>query len=199
MAAAQAVLAAPWSSQAAPAARRKVPFSAAEASCAGCGCPSKLSPSFKKRIRNPLHTTFAHAQHSFSKPSQSRRSCIVRAVEKEENVPTWAKPGSEEVPPWAKEDSSGYQKEGPKDLPFGLYLLFSVFTAIAAVGSIYEFANKNPIFGVIQPDSGLYVPILGFFVLSGFPTAGFLLYKAISTANKLAEAMDKEDGVNKDY
>lgn len=28
---------------------------------------------------------------------------------------------------------------------------------------------------------------------------GFLLFKAISTANKLAEAMDKEDGVNKDY
>jgi hypothetical protein len=28
---------------------------------------------------------------------------------------------------------------------------------------------------------------------------GFLLYKAISSANKLAEEMDKEDGVNKDY
>jgi hypothetical protein len=39
------------------------------------------------------------------------------------------------------------------------------------VGSVYEYANKNPIFGVIPSDSGLYAPILGFFVLTGFPTA----------------------------
>lgn len=39
------------------------------------------------------------------------------------------------------------------------------------VGSIYEYANKNPVFGVLPADSGLYAPILGFFVLTGFPTA----------------------------
>lgn len=133
MAAAQTVLAAPCISQAAPAARRKLPSSAAQPSCAACGCSSVLSPAFKNRFRNPLQTTNAQAPQSVSRPSQSRRRCIVRAVEKEENVPSWAKPGSEEVPPWAKEDSSGFQKEGPTELPFGLYLLFSVFTAIAAV------------------------------------------------------------------
>lgn len=40
------------------------------------------------------------------------------------------------------------------------------------VGSIYEFANKNPIFGVIEADSPLYTPILGLFMVTGFPTAG---------------------------
>lgn len=109
-------------------------------SCANCGC----SPTLLRRRRHPacpphpqfrpaLHAAFSTKVHSSKTPSKLRRACVVKAAKQDENVPTWAKPGSEEVPPWAKEDKSGYQKEGPKDLPFGLYLLFSVFTAIAAV------------------------------------------------------------------
>ena len=45
------------------------------------------------------------------------------------------------------------------------------------VGSIFEYANQHAIIDVIQPDSPLYTPILGFFALTGFPTAGFLFYK----------------------
>lgn len=40
------------------------------------------------------------------------------------------------------------------------------------VGSIFEYANKNAVFGVIQPDSPLWAPILGLFALTGLPMAG---------------------------
>lgn len=68
-------------------------------------------------------------------------------------------------------------KDEPKDLPFGVYLLFSSFCAIAAIGSIFEYSAHNAIFGVIQPDNFLYTPILGFFAITGLPTAGFLFFK----------------------
>ena len=104
------------------------------------------------------------------------------------------------------------KQEGPKDLPFGLYLLFSAMVAIAAVrpsaggtlrrqrsrsgpaagrhrrsrttpadvrsparlqvGSVFEYLNGNAIFGVVQPDSPLYKPILGLFAVTGLPMAG---------------------------
>jgi hypothetical protein len=35
-------------------------------------------------------------------------------------------------------------------LPWPLALLFSTFVAIAATGSIFEYIDRNPIFGVIQ-------------------------------------------------
>lgn len=97
----------------------------------------------------------------------------------------------------------------PRDLPV---------QAIAAVGSIFEFANKNPIFGVVGPDSMFYTPILGFFAVTGLPTAGtgilsarptqagrvpmqrlvppavgFLFFKAVTKANEDAERMDRMD------
>jgi hypothetical protein len=50
------------------------------------------------------------------------------------------------------------------------------------------------VFDVIQPDSPLYTPILGFFAITGLPTAGYLFYKAVQSANKAAERMDKLDG-----
>ena len=80
------------------------------------------------------------------------------------------------------------------DLPFGAYLLFSSFVAIAAVGSIFEWTSKNPIFDIIEADSPLYTPILGFFAVTGLPMSGFLFYKAVASANKAAERMDKLDG-----
>lgn len=35
-------------------------------------------------------------------------------------------------------------------MPWGLSLLFSVFTTIAAVGSIFEYVGQNPVFGILQ-------------------------------------------------
>ena len=40
------------------------------------------------------------------------------------------------------------------------------------VGSIFEIANQNAIFGVLPPSNPLWLPILGFFAVTGFPTAG---------------------------
>ncbi|KAL4432428.1 hypothetical protein ABPG77_001727 [Micractinium sp. CCAP 211/92] len=105
--------------------------------------------------------------------------------------------GEEEEPIWVRrERERAAQKEagGGGDLPFGVYLLFSSFVAIAAIGSIFEYVNQHAVFDVIQPDSPLYAPILGFFAVTGLPTAGFLFYKAVKAANAEAERMDKLDG-----
>lgn len=49
-------------------------------------------------------------------------------------------------------------------------------------------------FGVVPADSPFYAPLLGFFVISGLPLAGFLFYRAVAAANRDAERMDKLDG-----
>lgn len=102
-----------------------------------------------------------------------------------------------EEPIWVRRERERElaKQEGKKDLPFGLYLLLSSIVAIAAVGSIFEFANKNPIFDIVYPDSPLYTPILGLFSVTGIPTAGYLFFKAVGAANAEAERMDKLDGV----
>jgi hypothetical protein len=40
------------------------------------------------------------------------------------------------------------------------------------VGSVFEYFDKNAIFGVVQPDSPLWLPIIGLFAITGLPTAG---------------------------
>ncbi|CAK9221060.1 unnamed protein product [Sphagnum troendelagicum] len=110
-----------------------------------------------------------------------------------EKIPEWAKPGSEELPPWARNEVAK-PKEQAEDLPFFVYLIASSLVAIAAVGSVFEYFNKNAIFGVVPPDSPFWAPILGIFVFTGFPSAGFLWFKAISLANKASEDQDREDG-----
>ncbi|CAM6115427.1 unnamed protein product [Calypogeia fissa] len=114
---------------------------------------------------------------------------------KTEKVPDWATPGSDELPPWAKNEHPAASSQEPaQDVPFGVYLIGSTLVAIAAVGSVFEYFNKHAVFGVIPPDSPFYAPILGFFAITGLPTAGFLFYKSIQLANKASEEADKEDG-----
>lgn len=110
----------------------------------------------------------------------------------EKDAPSWANLKSEEPPPWAKNE--GPQAEKPFEVPFGVYLIASSLVAIATVGSIFEYFNQNAIFGIIQPDSPLWLPILGFFSITGLPSTGFLFYKAISSANKASEEADRQDG-----
>jgi hypothetical protein len=62
------------------------------------------------------------------------------------------------------------------------------------VGSCFELANQNALFGVIQPDNFLYYPILGVFILTGLPSAGVLWSKATKAANDEADRLDKADG-----
>jgi hypothetical protein len=50
------------------------------------------------------------------------------------------------------------------------------------------------VFGVLQPDSPLWAPVLLFMAVTGLPVAGFLFYKGVSGANAAAEMQDKLDG-----
>ncbi|KAL3621700.1 hypothetical protein CASFOL_031788 [Castilleja foliolosa] len=108
------------------------------------------------------------------------------------SVPSWAKSGSDELPPWARQeaqkDSSNFQ------VPFSVYLLASAVTAIAAIGSIFEYVNQKPVFGVLNSDNVLYAPLLGFFVFTGIPSSAFLWFKSVQAANKEAEEQDRRDG-----
>ena len=51
------------------------------------------------------------------------------------------------------------------------FVFVLVFLLLIQIGSIFEYTNKKPIFGVIFPDDALYTPILGFFAVTGLPTA----------------------------
>lgn len=66
-------------------------------------------------------------------------SWVVRAEEKDgSNVET----EEEEIPPWERREKERklLEKE-PRDLPFGLYLLFSSMVAIAAVSWVTTFED----------------------------------------------------------
>lgn len=39
------------------------------------------------------------------------------------------------------------------------------------IGSIFEYVNEKPVFGVLSSDSIFYAPLLGFFALTGVPTS----------------------------
>ncbi|XP_051116964.1 uncharacterized protein LOC127241790 isoform X2 [Andrographis paniculata] len=84
-------------------------------------------------------------------------------------LPSWAQPGTDELPPWARQESQSASSS--QAVPFYVYLLASTVTAIAAVGSIFEYVNQKPVFGVLNSDSVFYAPLLGFFVVTGFPSS----------------------------
>ncbi|KAG8373571.1 hypothetical protein BUALT_Bualt11G0038300 [Buddleja alternifolia] len=110
-----------------------------------------------------------------------------------EEEPSWAKPGSDEPPPWARQEA---QNDSPStfEVPFYVYLLASAITAIAAIGSIFEYVNEKPVFGVLNSDSVFYAPLLGFFAFTGIPSSAFLWFKSVQIANKEAEEQDRRDG-----
>ncbi|XP_062232586.1 uncharacterized protein LOC133929844 [Phragmites australis] len=132
-------------------------------------------------------------------PSSRRRLTVLAAAgkppgEEEDQAPAWARPGADDPPPWAREGGGDVQEPGAGQVPFYAYLLASAVTAIAAIGSIFEYTNQRPVFGIISSDSALYAPLLGFFVFTGIPTSGFLWFKAVQTANREAEEQDRSDG-----
>ena len=53
-----------------------------------------------------------------------------------------------------------------------MYMWASELLATLQVGSIFEYANRNPLFGAVKPDNFLWAPILLFFAITGFPSAG---------------------------
>ncbi|KAF8072428.1 Low molecular mass early light-inducible protein HV90 [Scenedesmus sp. PABB004] len=104
-------------------------------------------------------------------------------------------PPGEEEPIWVRREREREAAAGRKgELPWPLYLLLSCFVAIASVGSVFEYFGGNPVFGVIQPDSPLWAPVLGLFAFTGLPTAAFLFLKGVNAANEAAEQQDRMDG-----
>ena len=126
---------------------------------------------------------------------QGRPAYIFRMrAEKDDANPDLETKVDEDLPPWVKREREKKIAEQTGELPFGLYLLLSSMVAIAAIGSIFELANKNPLFGILPPENPLWAPILIAFAITGLPSAGYLFVKAISAANKAADAMDRVDG-----
>lgn len=136
------------------------------------------------RSRRNLQVVAATEGSAKSKPSDPK-------------IPSWAKPDSDELPPWARKEGKGKTADPAEQafqIPFYVYLLSSAIVAIAAVGSMFEYVNQKPVFGLLNSDSVFYAPVLGFFALSGIPTSVFLWFKSIETANKAAEEQDRQDG-----
>ncbi|XP_078439479.1 uncharacterized protein LOC144709729 [Wolffia australiana] len=145
------------------------------------------------RLNSPLTGLFQNCTLGKTPQQSLKLLVLAKRTEAEEPLPSWAKTDSNEPPPWAREDGAASVKT-TKELPFFVYLLSSAITAIAAIGSIFEYVNEKPVFGVIQPDSAFYAPLLGFFVFTGIPVSGFLWFKSVQAANKEAEEQDRRDG-----
>ncbi|KAG7560467.1 hypothetical protein ISN45_Aa05g019980 [Arabidopsis thaliana x Arabidopsis arenosa] len=130
--------------------------------------------------------------------STVRRLVVTAATEgsrkSKESEPSWANPDSDEPPPWARNEGRSSTSQESFEVPFYVYLLASAITAIAAIGSVFEYSSKNPVFGVLDSDSIFYTPVLGFFALTGIPTSVFLWFKSVEAANKEAQEQDKRDG-----
>ena len=43
--------------------------------------------------------------------------------------------------------------------------------AALQIGSVFEYVNDKPVFGVLYSDSIFYAPVLGFFAFTGIPTS----------------------------
>ncbi|CAN1139347.1 hypothetical protein LINPERPRIM_LOCUS24104 [Linum perenne] len=141
-----------------------------------------------------------YCSSSYWNQKNRQRSIVVRSSSGKKPdkpsspIPSWADPKSEEEPPWARGESSKQTNGGEFQIPFYAYLLASAITAIAAIGSVFEYVNEKPIFGLLSADSVFYAPILGFFAITGIPTSAFLWYKSVEAANKDAEEQDRRDG-----
>ncbi|GIL79901.1 hypothetical protein Vretimale_12522 [Volvox reticuliferus] len=149
-----------------------------------CLHKSAINTSIAPLVIGKLKNTRAH-----------RHASVIARVEPGQQSPP--KPATEdELPPWIRREKERelQAQQGTSGLPWPLYLLFSIFTAIAAVGSIFEFVDRNPVFGVLPPDNPLWAPILLFFAVTGFPTAGILFIKGVNGFNEEAERQDKLDG-----
>lgn len=159
-------------------------------------CASIMLPSIVMQMQSPLRHTglrklipvkymehFTNMRsgrnHISLKTCISHRRLVVLAVTEgsaksspaEDKIPSWARPDSDEPPPWARDEANGSSLQPAFVIPFYVYLLASVITAIAAIGSVFEYINQRPVFGILNSDSIFYTPLLGFFVFTGIPTS----------------------------
>ncbi|KAF5749023.1 hypothetical protein HS088_TW04G00984 [Tripterygium wilfordii] len=176
-------------------------------SCCSICCSAKENPPSQtiflgagRRVLRPTNNG-SNEFHQTRNPSSSRFFVFAategsrKSSKSDEKIPSWARPESEEPPPWAVGEGLNNTTSNPTfEIPFYAYLLASAITAIAAIGSVFEYVNQRPVFGVLGSDSVFYAPLLGFFAFTGIPTSAFLWYKSVQTANKEAEEQDRRDG-----
>ena len=95
---------------------------------------------------------------------------------------------------WARNEGKGgaaqQEQGGLPELPYGVYLLVSCWFLIAGTGTVFEYAYKEPLFGVLPADSFLYAPASGVLFLGALLGAG----KTWFTATRLANAENERDG-----
>ncbi|KAM1047446.1 hypothetical protein ACFX2C_026802 [Malus domestica] len=144
------------------------------------------------RNQNPQSLEKKKSSYRFSVSAVTKGSA--KSSKSDEKIPPWAKPDSDEPPPWAQNEGKKDDSQEGFEIPFFVYLLASAITAIAAIGSVFEYVNEKPVFGILSSDSIFYAPVLGFFAFTGIPTSAFLWFKSVQTANKEAEEQDKRDG-----
>ena len=145
-----------------------------------------------RRVARAAPPASARAVRSSFAARPARRSTLARAAEEEAGSKTVD--DLDEMPPWERremEKKAAMEKGG---LPWPAYLGLAAIVTIASVGSCFELAYGNPIFGVVGPDSFAYKPILYWFIGTGFPLAAFLFVKGVEGANEAAELQDRLDG-----
>ncbi|CAG7865219.1 unnamed protein product [Brassica rapa] len=164
-----------------------------------CCQRSPTKPSLPRHHRVARRSLTGHSLHCYELSSTVKRLVVTAATKgsrkSKESQPSWANPDSDEPPPWARDEGgSSSTSQESFEVPFFVYLLASAITAIAAIGSVFEYSSKNPVFGVLESDSIFYTPVLGFFAFTGIPTSVFLWFKSVEAANKEAAEQDKRDG-----
>lgn len=60
-----------------------------------------------------------------------------------------------------------------------LRVFTQIFMVIMQIGSIFEYVNQKPVFGVLSSDSIFYAPVLGFFAFTGIPSSVSLYIHAV--------------------
>ncbi|KAJ6724224.1 hypothetical protein OIU85_022177 [Salix viminalis] len=128
----------------------------------------------RQKVLN-LNQTIVRSRGCYNDYQKQKKFFVCAATEgsaksskSEETVPSWAKPDSDEPPPWAKgEEGKENSPEQNFEVPFFVYLLASAITAIAAIGSIFEYVNQKPVFGIVNSDSISYAPLLRILCIYG--------------------------------
>jgi len=59
---------------------------------------------------------------------------------------------------------------------FHSYVVCIIHLLLPQIGSIFEYVNQKPVFGVLSSDSVFYAPLLGFFVFTGIPSSVIIIH-----------------------
>ena len=155
---------------------------------ASCSSPSSTN---RRAFRSNTKTASAFTNGRYGNTRYPKFT--LRAADE---TPTTAEKDDEkeDIPPWERRELEKKAQQESGELPWPVFLLGSAITLVAATGSCFEWTFEKPIFGVVESTSGLYKPILGWFIVTGFPLSAYLWTKGIEGANKASELTDRLDG-----